>query len=64
MLRDRYIPKINKFTNEIVLLEKSNMEVRECIKEFDIAMTLKCNKSYVDVVKSDLMRIFTTKEDS
>ena len=46
-LRDVYLPKIKKFSENITELEESNIQVRESVKALDEGLSLKCNKAVV-----------------
>ena len=47
-LTNVFLPRINHVNDHIDEMKASNVEMRECISEFDRSLTLKCNKSSIE----------------
>ena len=50
-LNDDFLPKIRQVILHINKMEQSNLEIRECIKQFDQGLSLKCNKSTIKQIQ-------------
>ena len=45
MMRDVLLPRVERFSKEIALLEESNLNVIDCIRKFDQDISMKASKS-------------------
>ena len=53
-LKNVLLPKVKNFGLKIDDFFESNIEMRECIKKFDVALSMKANKEYLTIFEAHL----------
>ena len=53
-LKNVLMPKLVVFSNKVDDFFESNIEMRECIKQFDIALSMKANRDQFNILETHL----------
>lgn len=53
-LKDRLLPKLQKFSDAFDRYEEDNRGMKECIREFDKTLSIKANKASIHELKQEI----------
>lgn len=63
-LNEHFLPKIKVFMGHLARFEESNIETRDCVRDLDRSLTLKCSKSALLESIHDVRESCLSNEDA
>ena len=59
-LKDVLMPKIEGVVDKLSEYDRSNEEMKRCVRAFDETMTTKCNKTQLHMLQEDIQSNYIT----